>query len=71
MRVNLNNYGSGAFIRIIREWAGLTQKEFGKLIGKSERTIQAYEAGTTKYNIKILEDVVKKLNINIVAEKKK
>ena len=71
MRVNLKDYGSGAFIRIIREWTGLTQEEFGKAIGRSERTIQGYEAGTTKYNIKTLEKIIDKFKITIIAEKKK
>ena len=71
MRVNLKDYGSGAFIRIIREWTGLTQSEFGKVIGRSERTIQGYEAGITNYNVKTLEKIIEKYNITIIAEKKK
>ena len=71
MRVNLKNYGSGAFIKIIREWTGLTQSEFGKAIGRSERTIQGYEAGITNYNVKTLEKIIEKFNITIIAEKKK
>lgn len=70
MKANLKDYGSGAFIRIIREWTGLTQKEFGKAIGRSERTIQEYEAGTTNYNIKTLEKTTETFNIMIVTEKR-
>lgn len=70
MRVNLKDYDRGSFIRIIREWTGLTQSEFGKKLGKSERTIQKYEAGTTGYNIRTLEKIVKIFNISIIAEKK-
>ena len=69
MRVNLKYYDRGYFIRIIREWTGLTQREFGKKIGKSERTIQKYEAGTTNYNIRTLEKIAKTFNISIIAEK--
>jgi len=69
MRVNLKDYDRGYFIRIIREWTGLTQREFGKKIGKSERTIQKYEAGTTNYNIRTLEKIAKTFNISIIAEK--
>ena len=36
MRVKLNDYEGGAFIRIIREWMGLTQKEFAKVLGKGK-----------------------------------
>lgn len=71
MKVNLKDYGRGAFIKIIREWTGLTQKEFGKQIGRSERTIQEYETGTTNYNINTLEKIIEKFNISIIAEKKR
>ena len=60
MKVNLKDYGRGAFIKIIREWTGLTQKEFGKQIGRSERTIQEYEAGTTNYNINTFYYIIQK-----------
>ncbi len=71
MKVDLKEYGRGAFIKIIREWTGLTQKEFGKTIGKSERTIQEYEAGTTNYNIRTLEKIAKTFDISILATKRK
>lgn len=71
MKVNLKDYGSGNFIRIIREWTGLTQKEFAQRISKSERTIQEYEAGTINYSIKILRIIEKEFNIEFIAEKKK
>ncbi len=70
MKVSLKEYGQGNFIKIIREWSGLTQKEFGKLINKSERTIQDYESGNINYKISILEQICRKLNISINAEKK-
>ncbi|MBR1413766.1 MAG: helix-turn-helix transcriptional regulator [Bacilli bacterium] len=69
MKVSLNEYGKASFIRIIREWTGLTQKEFAKLLGKSERQIQGYESGTSNYSIKTLETIAKELNISITAEK--
>lgn len=71
MRVKLNDYDSGSFIRIIREWTGLTQKEFAKVLGRSERQIQGYESGTTNYNIKTLEKISKEFKISIIAEKNK
>ena len=69
MKVSLNEYGKASFIRIIREWTGLTQKEFAQLLGKSERQIQGYESGTSNYSIKTLETIAKELNISITAEK--
>lgn len=71
MKVKLNDYDSGSFIRIIREWTGLTQKEFAKVLGRSERQIQVYELGTSNYNIKTLEKIAKEFDITIIAEKKK
>lgn len=71
MKVNLKDYGSGNFIRIIREWTGLTQKEFAERISKSERTIQEYEAGTINYNIKVLRIIEKEFDIEFTAEKKR
>lgn len=71
MKVKLKDYDRGTFIRIIREWTGLTQKEFAKALNKSERTIQNYEAGTVNYGIEILETISKKFNITIIAEKVK
>ncbi len=70
MKVKLNDYNQGPFIRIIREWTGLTQKEFAKMIGKSERTVQSYESGKTTYTINTLEKISKRFNISIIAEKK-
>ena len=70
MRVSLNDYGSGSFIKIIREWTGLTQKEFGKKIGRSERTIQDYESERANYNIKTLKKISEEFKITILAEKK-
>jgi transcriptional regulator with XRE-family HTH domain len=70
MRVCLNDYDSGSFIKIIREWTGLTQTEFGARIGKSERTVQEYESGKINYDIKVLNKISKEFNIDIVAEKK-
>ena len=71
MKVKLNDYGPGDFIKIIREWTGLTQKEFGKRLGKSCRTIQDYESETSNYNIKMIEKISNEFGITITAEKKK
>lgn len=70
MRVNLKEYGKGNFMKFIRESTGMTQKEFGELINKKERTIQAYEAGDINFTSDVLEEITKKTNINIIAENK-
>ena len=71
MKVKLKDYGTGDFIRIIREWTGLTQEEFAKRISKTRRTIQDYESGKINYGIKTLQRIEKEFNIHIIAEKEK
>lgn len=70
MKVNLKEYGKANFMKFIRESTGLTQKEFGELINKSERTIQEYESGSINFTSDVLEEITKKTNVNIIAEKR-
>lgn len=70
MKINYTDYEPGDVIRMIREWTGLTQKEFGESIGKKERTIQDYEAGRIRYNTDVLTAIAKKHGIKIIIEKK-
>ena len=70
MELKFNDYEPKDIIRIIREWAEKTQKEFGKSIGKSTRTIQDYEAGRRRYYVETLEQICKIYDININIEKK-
>ena len=70
MKINFTDYKPSEVIRMIREWTELTQKEFGKSIGKSERTIQDYEAGRIRYNADTLATIAKVHKIKIVIEKK-
>ena len=69
MKLVANRYNKGEIIRIIREWTGLTQKEFGSRIGKSWHTIQDYELDRTNYPIQVLLDIAKEFDITIVLEK--
>lgn len=69
MRICLSDYDPKDVIRIIREWTELTQKEFGKSIGKAERTIQDYESGRSRYYIDTLYKIAKVHNIEIVITK--
>ena len=71
MKINLKECDSGEFIKILREWSGLTQEEFAEILDKSTRTIQDYEAGVINYKIDILKKIINKTNINIFAEKYK
>ena len=54
----------------MREWSEKTQKEFAKDIGKSEISIQKYEADAVNYGIQTLLDLARKNHITITIEKK-
>ncbi len=69
MKISLNDYEPKDVIRVIREWTELTQKEFGKSINKSERTIQDYEAGRRRYYTETLREIAKVHNVKIIIEK--
>ena len=67
MKIKLNDYDQGTFIRVIREWTGLTQKQFAKVLGKSERQIQYYESGERSYNVCFLKLITKDFRNNVLA----
>ena len=69
MKIKANEYEPKDMMKIIREWTELTQKEFGKSIGKAERTIQGLELGETGYSIKTLLKIAKVHNLEITIEK--
>ena len=69
--IRKNRYTKGEIMRIIREWTGLTQKQFAQDIGKSEGTVQKYEADEVNYGIETLLEIVKKHDLVITIEKKK
>lgn len=50
----MDKKGIGKNIRDIRLRMGLTQKEFGIRIGKSESQVGAYENGTTSFSVDVL-----------------
>ena len=70
MRLVYNDFEPNEVIRIIREWTGLSQTDFGKRIGKSLRTIQDYESGKTRYNSITLKKICKEFKVQIVITKK-
>lgn len=70
MELKFNDYEPKDIIRIIREWTEETQKDFGKSIGKSERTIQDYESGRRRYYTETLKKICKVYDIKITIEKK-
>ncbi len=70
MEVNANKYEAKDIIKIMRDSTNLTQKEFGKLIGKSGEWVKANEAGKTNYYFKDLLALAKKCDIEIIIKQK-
>lgn len=70
MQIKANDYESNEIIKFIREWTGLTQKQFGKSLYLSERSIQAYESGETKVRVETLLTICKIYGIDLIISKK-
>ena len=49
MRLVANKYTEAEVMKIMREWTGKKQKDFGKDLGLSRMTVQGYERGIRKY----------------------
>lgn len=68
--VKNKNYTKGEIIKIIREWTYKTKADFGKMIGRSESSIQKYEADEVNYSIETLLNIAKEHKITIIFEKR-
>ncbi len=68
MKINIKDYDKGDIIRFIRQSSGLTQKEFAKIMKKSKRTIEDYEASKQNYNIEFIKELAKEFNLTITIE---
>ena len=55
----------GKRIRQIRDALNLTQEDFGKSIGSSKASLSEIEKGKYKAGIELLENLVKKYNVNL------
>ena len=54
---------TGRKIKKLRKEQGFSQGEFADLVGKSRRTIQHYEAGTTDIPIAVLKEIAEILDV--------
>ena len=70
MKIKANDYRANEIIKIIREWSGKTQEEFGKEINRTKNSIQLYEYGQRNYDFELLLILAKKENLIITIEKK-
>ena len=53
MKLHATDYTTEEILKILREWTGLTQKDFGKTISRSERSIQSLESGNRHCTAKL------------------
>lgn len=70
MKIIANNYEPKEIIKIIREWSGLTQKEFGETINRTRDNINSIENGRNNFYFKTFMEIAKKHNLIITIEKK-
>lgn len=54
----------GMKIKEMRRTKKISQKKFAEMLGKSERTIQKYEAGEIDFNISTIREIADKLNLS-------
>ena len=71
MKIVANNYEPKDVMRIMREWSGEKQADFGKSIDLSGMTIQGYERGVRRYTFETLLKIAKKYGYTITIEKSK
>lgn len=70
MEFKANNYSPKDILKFIRQSTDLTQKEFAKMINKSEDWCQSNELGRSNYYFKDLLELANKNNIEIYIVKK-
>lgn len=70
MRLVANKYTEAEVMKIMREWTGKKQRDFGKDLGLSRMTVQGYERGIRRYTFETLMVIAKKYGYTITIEKK-
>ena len=68
MKVLIKDYDAKDIIRFIREYVGLTQKEFSKKINKSYAWVQSVELGRLNYKFDDLIKICTLFDLNIIIE---
>ena len=69
LKLQADEYTTEEILKILREWTGLTQKEFAKTIHRTERGLQALESGYRHLTVDTLLQIAKTHNIKIVMTK--
>ncbi len=71
MKIKANDYKANEVFRMIREYSGKTQAEFGKKINRSKTAVQYYEYGQRNFDFELLLKIAKIEGLNIIIESKK
>lgn len=69
VKLQATDYTTEEILKILREWTGLTQKQFGKTINRTERSIQSLESGSRHCTVDTLLQIAKTHKIKIVITK--
>jgi len=70
LKIKANDYKPNEIAKIIREWTGLTQQQFGETIHRSRHTVQSMELGRNNIYLHTLIDIANQHGIEITIEKK-
>lgn len=70
MKLVANKYTEAEVMKIMREWTGKKQDEFGNDLGFGRMTVQGYERGVRRYTFETLMRIAKKYGYTITIEKK-
>lgn len=71
MKLRANDYRPKEIVKILREWTGLTQKQFGETIYRTERSVRSLESGERRLSLETLLLIANKHNIKIIITKEK
>ncbi len=70
MKISVKDYKNNDIIRMLREYSNLTQKDLAQKLDKSVRTVQRYEAGDIKIDLKIIREICELCDLMITIESK-
>lgn len=69
MQLKATDYTANEILKIMREWTGLTQREFAESIYRTERNIQSYEQAERQMTVETLLQIAKTHGIDITISK--
>ncbi len=69
MKIVANDYTPQEIARLLREATDMTQKEFGKTISRSERSVRSLESGTRHLTVQTLLNIAKAHKFKVIIMK--